>query len=397
MFTFSIRRTAVLLLSLSSLGLAVADSSGGLAGLPVSVRHVPNGGIQPQLLTDRAGTLHLLYYAGDPAHGDLYYVKSSDAGHTWTSPLRVNSSPGTAIALGTIRGGQIAIGRRGRVHVAWNGSSLAESLGRKNPEPGQAGAPMLYSRLNDTHTAFEPERNLMTGTFGLDGGGTIAADASGYVYVAWHARVPGATAGESGRRVWIATSSDDGKTFTGERPATHEPTGVCGCCGMTMYSDSHAILRVLYRSATEGVHRDIYLLTSRDRARTFADRKLDIWDINACPMSSMAFAEGAGKVEGSWETAGQVYFERLTDTNASPISAPGPGKSRKHPRLSVASNGETLFVWTDGTGWNRGGSVGWQLYDPTEKLTAEKGTVAGVPAWSFAAGAETAQGFLILY
>jgi len=166
---------------------------------------------------------------------------------------------------------------------------------------------------------------------------------------------------------------------------------------MTMYSDSHAILRVLYRSATEGVHRDIYLLTSRDRARTFADRKLDIWDINACPMSSMAFAEGAGKVEGSWETAGQVYFERLTDTNASPISAPGPSKSRKHPRLSVASNGETLFVWTDGTGWNRGGSVGWQLYDPTEKLTAEKGTVAGVPAWSFAAGAETAQGFLILY
>jgi hypothetical protein len=45
---------------------------------------------------------------------------------------------------------------------------------------------MFYSRLTDDHTAFEPERNLMTHTFGLDGGGTLAADAAGQVYVAGH-------------------------------------------------------------------------------------------------------------------------------------------------------------------------------------------------------------------
>jgi hypothetical protein len=45
------------------------------------------------------------------------------------------------------------------------------------------GSPMLYSRLNDAHTAFEPERNVMTRTFGLDGGGTIAADPVGNVYI----------------------------------------------------------------------------------------------------------------------------------------------------------------------------------------------------------------------
>jgi hypothetical protein len=38
---------------------------------------------------------------------------------------------------------------------------------------------MLYSRSNDSGTAFEPERNLMTRTFGLDGGGIIAADSTG--------------------------------------------------------------------------------------------------------------------------------------------------------------------------------------------------------------------------
>src|SRR5947209_3357136 len=139
----------------------------------ISLVRVPNGGIQPEAVMDRSGTLHLLYYSGDPAGGNLYYVKSSDAGRTWSAPLRVNSEAGTAIAAGTIRGGQIAVGRNGHIHVAWNGSSKAEPRGPLNPESGKPGAPMLYSRLNDARTAFEPERNLMTRTFGLDGGGTI--------------------------------------------------------------------------------------------------------------------------------------------------------------------------------------------------------------------------------
>jgi hypothetical protein len=75
-----------------------------------------------------------------------------------------------------------------------------------NPESGQRGAPMLYSRLSVDGTKFDPERSLMTHTFGLDGGGTIAADSSGNVYVAWHGKAPGAAKGETGRQVWIAIS-----------------------------------------------------------------------------------------------------------------------------------------------------------------------------------------------
>jgi hypothetical protein len=86
----------------------------------ISLVRVPNGGIQPETVMDRSGTLHLLYYSGDPAGGNLYYVKSSDAGRTWSAPLHVNSEAATAIAAGTIRGGQIAVGRNGRIHVAWN-------------------------------------------------------------------------------------------------------------------------------------------------------------------------------------------------------------------------------------------------------------------------------------
>jgi hypothetical protein len=363
----------------------------------IRIVRTPNGGIQPRAIMDRAGTLHLLYYSGDHLHGDLFYVKSSDSGITWSSPLRVNSEPGTAIAAGTIRGGQIALGRNGRVYVAWNGSSKSEPKGPLNPESGQHGMPMLYSRLNASHTAFEPERNLMTRTFGLDGGGAVAADSAGHVYVSWHGKTSGAAAGETGREVWIAESNDDGKTFAAERPAWKEPTGACGCCGLAIFADSTGALRILYRAATGNVHRDIYLLTSPDSGSDFGGRKLDTWQINACPMTSMDFAQAGKKIEGAWETGGQVYFEDLTASNAAPVEATAEGKNRKHPRIAIAPNGETLMAWTEGTGWSRGGSLAWQLYDPAGKPIGKEFTAPGVPAWSFGAVVAKPGGFLIIY
>jgi hypothetical protein len=370
----------------------------GLSRNPdISLVRVPNGGIQPQAVTDRTGALHLLYYLGDPTHGDLFYSKSSDFGLIWSPPLRVNSEAGTALAAGTIRGGQIAIGQNGHVFVAWNGSSKAEPQGPFNPESGKRGAPMLYSRLNDSGTAFEPERNLMTRTFGLDGGGTIAADSAGYIYVAWHGTAPGATSGEAGRQVWISKSNDDGKTFAVEQPAWKYSTGACGCCGMAMYADSKGMLRVLYRSATGNIHRDVYLLTSQDHGRNFQGRELHPWEINACPMSSMAFSEISSKVEGAWETGGQVYFENLNDARAAPVSAPGESKGHKHPRIAMSPRGETLMAWTEGTGWARGGSLAWQLYDANGKPIGEKCIAAGVPAWSFGAVVSKPGGFVLIY
>ena len=168
----------------------------------------------------------------------------------------------------------MALGRNGRIYVAWNGSSKTKSDGPMNPETGKPGMPFLYTRLNDSHTAFEPQSNLMTRTFGLDGGGTIAADTKGNVYVAWHGKSSGATAGEAGRQLWIAMSSDDGRRFSAEHPATDDPTGACGCCGTAMYADSKGDIYVLYRSAKQNVHRDIYLLSSSDHGKTFVDQDL---------------------------------------------------------------------------------------------------------------------------
>jgi hypothetical protein len=110
---------------------------------------IPQAGLQPQASVDDRGILHLVYFNGNPQHGDLFYVRSSDEGANFSSAFRVNSQAGSAIATGTIRGAQTAIGKAGRLHVAWNGSGQAEPKGSINPDSGEPGAPMLYSSLND--------------------------------------------------------------------------------------------------------------------------------------------------------------------------------------------------------------------------------------------------------
>ena len=136
------------------------------------------------------------------------------------------------IATGTIRGAQVALWRGGRVHVAWNGP------GGARPANPIKGVPMLYARSNPKRTAFEPRRNLMRRTSGLDGGGSVAADREGNVYVGWHGRVEDAPEGEKGRRFFVARSKDAGATFAPEEPTLSRETGACGCCGTRGLADS---------------------------------------------------------------------------------------------------------------------------------------------------------------
>ena len=141
----------------------------------VRLRRVPHAGIQPEAAVDSHGVLHLLYFSGEPRGGDLFYVRSTDDGVTFSTPVRVNSQASSAIAAGTIRGGQIAIDRSGRVHVVWNGSDAARPRGGVNPATGRAGMPLLYTRSTRGGTAFEQQRSLMRRSYNLDGGASIAA------------------------------------------------------------------------------------------------------------------------------------------------------------------------------------------------------------------------------
>jgi hypothetical protein len=266
---------------LGSLALGFTLQAAQAATGRVTVIQTPDGGIQPQAVIDGKRLLHLLYYKGEAGSGDLYYVRRGPGQEGWSAPIRVNSQPGSAIAAGTIRGGQIAIGKAGRIHVAWNGAKRAAPWVTDTGKPSQpdyAWSPMLYARMNDTGTGFEPQRNLMRSTFMLDGGGTLAADTSGNVYVAWHG-TDGSGEGEDARRMWVARSTDNGKTFAPEVAAFAEPTGACACCGTQAFADSKGNVYLLYRSATEKVNRDTYLLVSRNHGVWYRGSLVQRWKV----------------------------------------------------------------------------------------------------------------------
>jgi hypothetical protein len=385
------KRSAFLVaLILGTLALPAAAADG-----KPTVLRTPDRGIQPQAVVDAKGVLHLIYFKGKEAEGDLFYVRREPDKDKFSEPIRVNSQEASAIATGTIRGGHIALGKDGRVHVAWNGS------GKARPQAPNNGNPMLYSRLDETSKAFEPQRNLMKQTYILDGGGTVGADEKGNVYVAWQARKVGSEAGEANRQVWVAKSTDDGKTFSTEVLANKQPTGACGCCGMRGFVDSKGALHLLYRSASGGT-RDMYLLSSKDQAKSFQSSMLQKWKIDICPMSSEAFAEGPKGVLAAWQTEEQVYFATLkpgTNEIGKPQGAPGTGPKRKHPALAVNDKGETILVWTEGTEWNKGGSLAWQVYDAAGKPTEQKGRLdGGVPVWGLPTVVATPAGeFIIIH
>ncbi len=357
----------------------------------VVLKRVPDGGIQPQVVADQRGTIHLVYFKGDPSEGDLFYSTSND-GTTFSDPIRVNSVPGSAIAIGNIRGARIASGRHGNTYVVWNGSA-------KMGNPGQGQSPMLFSRLNEAQTAFEPERNLLHTTHGIDGGGGIAADQQGRVYVFWHAPIPGRK-GEEFRRVWMTRSEDDGRSFTPEHLAWDQPTGACGCCSLDSYADRAGRVYVLFRSAQAMIHRDMYLLESADHGATFHGSDISKWNVGYCVMSSEAFVGGRVGTYAAWETEKQVHLGWIDSqaATATDIAVSSDPLNQKYPSLAMNRQGLVLAAWTEGMGWKRGGLVHWQLFDSAGRRVGPAGGANGVPAWSLVAAYARRDGtFVVLF
>ncbi|MCX6849696.1 MAG: sialidase family protein [Verrucomicrobia bacterium] len=349
----------------------------------VRFERVPEGGVQPQVATTRDGTLHLVYLIGNPGGGDVRYVTKKSGATGWSEPHTLNSTPATAVAMGTIRGAQIAAGKDDSLHVVWNGPG-----GKNQP------APLLYSRSLDHGGTFEKQRDLRADTQGLDGGASIAASAKGEVYIVWHGAPAGAAPGEINRRVFVLKSADNGGTFSKPRIANGDDPGVCACCSLKTFVSPTGELITLYRAARSMAQRDITLMISTDGGVTFQHRDVGPWAINACPMSSASVIAAGAKTRAAWEAEGKVYTSLLDESSAA--LAVSEDKAR-HPALAMNARGETLITWSVGTGWQKGGQLGWLVLDSSGKATGKRGIKPGVPVWGFTAAYAEDDHFVILY
>ena len=321
----------------------------------------------------------MVYVVGDWRGTDLLYVTRPPGASTWSEPVRLNVEPGTVVGSGPIDGGQLAVGKDNRLHVAWFQKGPIE---------------FFYTRSTENGLTFAPQFSVAGGA-GVEAGPSIAADRAGNVFLFWHA----GTGEDAGRSVYLTVSHDDGTTFEPARPVNTTAAGACNCCGLQALSDATGIVYLSYRGAGMNIRRGQRLLTSHDTGHTFTDDLIHPWELGACPVSTTTLSEGPSGVTVAWETEGQVYFTGVDQREVHVSPADKAGTYRQHPAVAVNHRDETLLVWVEGAGLRSGGALHWQLFDADgQPLSDESQATETVPAGSVPFALAPADGsFLVLF
>ena len=314
------------------------------------------------------GSIHLLM---DSARGPRY-LKSSDAGRTFSSPIEVvdaaSLKPGLIFAIS-----DLAVGRNGLVHVAM--SNNAWKLKLPQEEWG-----FYYAVLAPGATAFSPVRNLnRTPSEGF----SLAANEAGSVS-AWFL---------SGK-LYRMNSHDDGGSFSAYTEA-NPAWSPCECCTTAAAYGADGRLAVLYRERTDNERNIFVVVADAGASPRLARRRVSAtnWKVDACPMTYFSIQPAGGGYVAAWPTKGQVYFARLDPEGRvlppGEIRTPGTSGMRTGVLALAAADGCTLVSWKNGN------VLGWQLYDAQNQPIGSPGSTNSLGGG--AAGVTLRDGRFVLF
>ena len=302
---------------------------------------VPNNGVQPFAMTDKAGVIHMIYYRGT----DLYYVTRKNS--TWSTEKQISGAREKGTIMGPISTPKLAIGKNGRVHISWF------RFGRQKSR-------FYYARMADNRVEFEKTVQFVQHhAVGTETPAAVVADTQGHVALIWHA---GNFQQEEKRGIFMRFSKDEGKTFAAETRISGEQAGACACCSLTAAFDTDGNLYAFFRGAEKKMKRGMILAKSTDRGRSFASLEVDKWNLNSCPVSTNAMAQDTkGTVWMSWVNRNKIYFSR-TDKPALSYQVPASQARQGSPSIAINKTGEIMVAWTEGP-MMAAGRLHWQLYD----------------------------------
>lgn len=363
----------------------------------VFVTSIPDGGLQPRLVTAADGGVHLLYFkkrlsAPSAREGNLYYREYLREERRFGLPIKVSS---TAFNLQTfaIARASMAIDGEGRAHVIWY-------LPRENR--------YLYARSDVQRLQFEEQRSLVSAYIeGVDAAADVAAEGN-QVAIVWGA---GALSAEQERTVYARFSDDGGESFGAEQRVGNKDLGACACCSLAAEFDPQGRLSIAYRSAIDGVGRHMQWLTLHAETPSLATanealrgdysplQPLQEWEMSSCPLSTNDFAlDTNGEPWAAFETAARIIRLKANGTAAA-VQEPATQTRQKNPSIAVAANGDVLTAWGEAISHSKGGALRAQLEDANGVIIEwELGTEITLPNFSFpAAAAIGGNDFLLLW
>ena len=257
-----------------------ATISGNDARLNPSDTVIANGQM-PQLATDHANNIHMVYGRGD----SILYISSANRGATFSPPELVAVLPG--LFAHSMRGPQVA--------ASANGVTITANTQYGNIYSFHKEAGGKWSKAVQVNKEDSTSREALMG---------LSADGTN-TYAVWlGAKKP------QGQNVYGSRSADGGKTLSKNVLVYASPDHtVCECCKPSVVVQDNQVY-VMFRNWLQG-NRDMYVIRSADAGKTFGQlQKLGTgnWKLNGCPMDGGGLAvDKNGTVETVWRREGKMY------------------------------------------------------------------------------------------
>lgn len=277
-----------------------------------------HGAVQPQVAVAPGGLIHIAFGKGNA----IYHTKSAD-GRVFSAPVKVAELP--KLALGMRRGPRIvatdkAIAITAISHATGDLASWNSTDGGATWKEG--------AKLNSTPKSAGEGLHAMAG------------DGQGNVFATWLDLRNGGT------ELWAAGSQDGGASWSSDALIYHSSDGhICECCHPSVAMDAIGRVAVMWRNWLGG-SRDLYLATSSDRGKTFGTaRKLGegTWKLNGCPMDGGSIAiNPAGEFLAAWRREKTVFTSSLT--------TPEQRLADGSQALVLSTSKDTLYFWESAGG-----------------------------------------------
>src|SRR5688572_22945498 len=278
----------------------------------------PTMGVAPD------GSFYLAWVNHEPNNRADVMIGRYEPGKTPAPAVRVNPEAGTATAW---RGDQpsVAVGKNGSVYVVW--TTRVEANGKKGTDVYLSVSSDLGQTFGTPVKINDDKVPAAHGMHSLD----VADD--GRIYVSWldernvQAPKPSAKAEghhmESNRELFIADSTDGGRTFSRNRKIAGD---ACPCCKTALAVAPDGTVYVSWRHVLPGNFRHIAVSRSSDAGMTFSKPVIvsdDKWMLHGCPVSgpSLSVADN-GTLKVLWYAAGEanapgLYFADSKDKGQS--------------------------------------------------------------------------------
>ena len=222
--------------------------------------------------------------------------------------LRINPTAGEATAW---RGDPPTVGVApdGTVYVGWTARVASESH----------ATDLYLSASRDKGQSFElPVKVNDDQKPGAHGMHSLAIAADGSIFMSWldernkpvsakpekQGHKHGA---EANRELFVASSTDGGKTFSANQLIARE---VCPCCKTSLAIAPDGRIYVSWRQVLPGNLRHIAVASSSDQGQTFSAPVIvsdDRWTIAGCPVSGSSLSVSSdGTLEILWYSAGEA-------------------------------------------------------------------------------------------